>query len=74
MVLFISSKYLALVSPFKNHINSVAIFLNDTFFVVNNGNPSLRSNSIFSPNNDNVPVPVLSEDSIPSNNTFCNKS
>ena len=48
-----------LVSPRKNHFNSVIIVLTAIFFVVSRGNPSFMSCWICLPNIESVPVSVL---------------
>src|SRR6056300_194375 len=66
----LSTKYLMLVSPFKNHFNSVIIVLTAIFFVVSRGNPSHIQCLICLPNTEMVPVPVRSDFSTP----FCRMS
>src|SRR6056300_1151967 len=73
----LSTKYLMLVSPFKNHNSSVTIVLNAIFLVDSNGNPSCILCLMVYPNKLLVPVPVLSFFSTPcvrivdSNSLYC---
>src|SRR6056300_417365 len=66
----LSTKYLMLVSPFKNHFSSVIIVLTAIFFVVSRGNPLHIQCVICLPNTEMVPVPVRSDFSTP----FCRMS
>ena len=49
-----------LVSPARNHSNSWMIDLRCSFLVVTSGKPCDRSNRIWWPNTESVPVPVRS--------------
>src|SRR6202166_751477 len=55
-----------LVSPLRNHSNSCTIDFSGSFLVVNIGNPAARLKRIWWPKIDNVPVPVRSAFSAPS--------
>src|SRR6056300_1206530 len=61
----LSTKYLMLVSPFRNHFNSVITDLIAILFVVNKGKPSCMLCRICRPNTEIVPVPVRSDFSTP---------
>src|SRR3990172_4226440 len=54
------TKYLILVSPFKNQRSSWIILLRYIFFVVSTGNPEDKSKRSCLPNTFIVPVPVRS--------------
>ena len=54
-----------LVSPLRNHSSSWMMLFRCTFLVVTSGKPSARSNRIWGPNTDTVPVPVRSVFTVP---------